>query len=103
MAEQPPWITPLATVTPRLEQEYRFDDQRQTHNNNEVTQNFGVNKGLEIIPAKNFEVILAVPLYIENNPDPAQDRFGDWQFLVKYRILSRNDQLRRRLRTARAS
>ena len=24
-AEQPHWTTPVATVTPRLEQEYRFD------------------------------------------------------------------------------
>jgi hypothetical protein len=31
-AEQPHWITPLATTTPRLEQEFRYDIQWQTHN-----------------------------------------------------------------------
>ncbi|MFZ0771470.1 MAG: hypothetical protein WCA49_18035 [Candidatus Sulfotelmatobacter sp.] len=31
-AEQPHWITPLNTTTPRLEQEFRRDIQRQTHN-----------------------------------------------------------------------
>ena len=90
-AEQPHWITPLATTTPRLEQEVRYDVQTQPHNTGVVTRNFGVSKGLEIIPAKRFEIILAVPPYIENNPGVA-DGFGDWQFLVKYRILSKNEE-----------
>jgi hypothetical protein len=36
-----------------------------------VTKQFGISKGLEIIPAKRWEVILAVPPYIENNADSA--------------------------------
>ena len=90
-AEQPHWITPLATTTPRLEQEFRYDIQWQPHNSGLVTDNFGVNKGLEIIPAKNWEVILAVPPYVVNNPD-SRDGFGDWQFLVKYRIAAQNEE-----------
>ena len=31
-AEQPHWITPLNTTTSRLEQEFRYDIQWQTHN-----------------------------------------------------------------------
>ena len=31
-AEQPHWITPLNTMAPRLEQEFRYDIQWQTHN-----------------------------------------------------------------------
>ncbi len=31
-AEQPHWITPLAATTPRLEQEFRYGIQWQTHN-----------------------------------------------------------------------
>jgi hypothetical protein len=91
-AEQPHWITPLATTTPRLEQEFRYDFQWQTHNSGVTTDNYGVSKGLEIIPAKNFEVILAVPPYIVNNPDSPHDGFGDWQFLVKYRIAAGNEE-----------
>ncbi len=91
-AEQPHWMTPLATTTPRLEQEFRYDVQTQPHNSGLVTDNFGVSKGLEIIPAKRWEIILAVPPYIVNNPDSAKDGFGDWQFLVKYRILSSNEE-----------
>lgn len=90
-SEQPHWITPLATTTPRLEQEFRYDIQTQPHNSGVVTDNYGVSKGLEIIPAEKFEVILAIPPYIVNNPD-SKDGFGDWQFLVKYRILAKNEE-----------
>jgi len=89
--QQPHWITPLATTTPRLEQEFRYDIQWQTHNNGVTTTNYGVSKGLEIIPQKNVEVILAVPPYIVSNPD-SKDGFGDWQFLVKYRIAAANEE-----------
>jgi hypothetical protein len=51
-AQQPHWITPLATTTPRLEQQFRYDVQWQPHNSGVLTDNFGVSKGLEIIPAK---------------------------------------------------
>jgi hypothetical protein len=30
-ADQPHWITPLSTTTPRLEPEFRYDIQGQTH------------------------------------------------------------------------
>jgi len=90
-AEQPHWITPLATTTPRLEQEFRYDIQYQPHNSGQVTDNFGVSKGLEIIPVRKFEVILAIPPYIVNNPD-SRNGFGDWQFLVKYRIAAGNEE-----------
>jgi hypothetical protein len=91
-SEQPHWITPLNTTTPRLEQEFRYDMQWQTHNSGVTTDNYGVSKGLEIIPEKNVEVILAVPPYIVNNPDSIHDGFGDWQFLVKYRVAAGNEE-----------
>jgi hypothetical protein len=63
-AEQPHCITAVNTTTPRLEQEFRYDIQWQTHNSGVAADNYGVSKGLEIIPAKNVEVILALPPYI---------------------------------------
>jgi hypothetical protein len=69
-SEQPHWMTPLATTTPRLKQEFRFDVQTQPHNNGLVTDNFGVSKGFEIIPAKRWEVILAIPLQSWTTPIP---------------------------------
>ncbi|MGA9640644.1 MAG: hypothetical protein WBQ72_04560 [Terriglobales bacterium] len=90
-AEQPHWVTPLATTTPRLEQEYRYDIQWQVHNSGLVTNNYGVSKGLEIIPEKNIEIIVAEPPYVMNNPD-SPNGWGDWQFLVKYRIATGNEE-----------
>jgi hypothetical protein len=89
---QPHWITPLNTTTPRLEQEFRYDIQWQTHNSGVTTDNYGVSKGLEVIPEKNVEVILSVPSYVVNNPDSPRDGFGDWQFLVKYRVAAGNEE-----------
>lgn len=51
-SEQPHWMTPLATTTPRFEQEFRYDIQTRPHNSGLVTDSFGVSKGFEIIPAK---------------------------------------------------
>ncbi|MFZ0761075.1 MAG: hypothetical protein WAM69_14095, partial [Candidatus Sulfotelmatobacter sp.] len=65
--------------------------QWQTHNSGVTTDNYGVSKGLEIIPEKNFEVIIAVPAYVVNNPD-SKNGFGDWQYLVKYRIAAGNEE-----------
>jgi hypothetical protein len=90
-SEQPHWITPLNTTTPRLEQGVRYDIQWQPPNSGVATRNYSVSKGLEIIPAKRFEVILAIPPYVVNNP-VSPDGWGDWQFLVKYRIAAANEE-----------
>ncbi len=58
-AEQPHWATPLATTTPRLEEEFRYDILRQTNNSGITTENYGGAKGLELIPAERIEVILS--------------------------------------------
>ena len=90
-AEQPHWITPLATTTPRLEQEYRFDMQwLQTPAG--TTTNYGASKGLELIPAERVEVILGVPGYLAHTQPGARDGWADWSWLVKYRLLSRNEE-----------
>jgi hypothetical protein len=92
-AEQPHWATPLATTTPRLEEEFRYDIFLQTNNRGMTTENYGGAKGLELIPAERWEVILvAPPAYIEHNNPAVRDGFGDWGFLVKYRIVSSNEE-----------
>src|SRR5579884_1103994 len=47
-AAQPRWVTPVVTVTPRLEQEFRYDIAWQL-SVNRVTTAYG-GKGLELIP-----------------------------------------------------
>ena len=98
-AAQPNWMTPLVTVTPRLEQEFRWDvyDQKNgtgTQGNGQRLVNYGGPGGarVELIPAYNWEIILAPPPYVTaSGPKGTGQGTGDWpMFLVKYRLLSAN-------------
>ena len=90
-AEQPHWITPLVTVTPRLEQEIRYDQFWQSRANNQTFNNFGAGKGLELIPTENTEIIIGMPAYQErSSPKPASG-WADENLLLKYRLLSANE------------
>jgi len=90
--EQPHWVTPLATTTPRLEEEYRYDQLWQTSGAGITTDNYDGGKGLELIPFEKVEVIFNVPPYIDHNNPSVSNGFGDVAFLVKYRLLSANEQ-----------
>jgi hypothetical protein len=91
-AEQPHWITPLVTVTPRLEEEYRFDFFRQEMAGGVRTENVDGGKGLELIPARRVEIILGIPPYVSHRPASGSNGWGDTNFLLKYRLLSSNEQ-----------
>jgi len=91
-SEQPHWITPLATTTPRLEEEYRYDQLWQTNAKGITTDNYDGGKGLELIPFEKVEVIFNVPPYIDHNNPADKNGWGDAAFLVKYRLLSANEQ-----------
>jgi hypothetical protein len=90
--EQPHWVTPLATTTPRLEEEYRYDQLWQTNTKGITTDNYDGGKGLELIPFEKVEVIFNVPPYLAHNDPKVHDGFGDIAFLVKYRLLSANEE-----------
>lgn len=89
--EQPHWVTPLVTVTPRLEQEIRTDFVHQYNTKDFAIWNYGNGKGLELIPERHTEIILNVPPFF-NRSNGAQDGFGDISFLSKGRIYSRNEE-----------
>ncbi len=100
-AAQPSWMTPLVTVTPRLEQEFRFDfyDQQNatgSQGNGQHIVNYGGPGGarVEFIPAWPLEVILATPPYeTATGPKGNAQGWGDWPaFLVKYRFLAANKE-----------
>lgn len=91
-SEQPHWITPLATTTPRLEEEFRYDQLWQVNNKGVTTNNYDGGKGLELIPFEKVEVIFNVPPYLDHNSPTAKNGFGDVAFLVKYRLLSGNEE-----------
>jgi hypothetical protein len=98
-AAQPNWMTPLITVTPRLEQEFRWDvyDQHNgtgSQGNGQHIINYGGPGGprVEFIPSYDWEVILAPPPYeTASGPKGTAVGWGDWPaFLVKYRLLYAN-------------
>lgn len=91
-AEQPHWVTPLATTTPRLEEEVRYDQLWQTNNAGTTTDNYDGGRGLELIPSEKVEVIFNLPPYLAHNSAHTTDGFGDVSFLVKYRLLSADEE-----------
>jgi hypothetical protein len=102
-AAQPHWMTPLVTVTPRLEQEFRwdfYDQQNASAQNGQANGQHILNYGgpggprIEFIPAYNVEVIVAPPPYeTVSGPRGSAEGPGDWpMFLAKYRFISANEQ-----------
>lgn len=91
-AEQPHWITPLATTTPRLEEELRYDELWQENAKGITTNNYDGGKGLELIPFEKVEVIFNAPPVIDHNNPADKNGPGDIAFLVKYRLLSANEE-----------
>ncbi len=92
-AEQPHWMTPLVTVTPRLEEEYRYDQLWQTQPHSEALNNFGANKGLELIPFSPVELILSTPGYVSRGGHvQASNGWADESFLIKFRLFAANEE-----------
>lgn len=90
--EQPHWITPLVTVTPRLEQELRTDFVRTTATSGYDTWNYDNGKGLELIPFRRIELLFNAPPFLYHLAPNTNDGFGDVSFLAKYRLFARNEQ-----------
>jgi hypothetical protein len=90
-AEQPHWVTPLVTVTPRLEQEIRTDFVHQYNTKGFAIWNYGNGKGLELIPERHTEIIVNVPPFF-NRSNGQKDGFGDISFLAKGRFYARNEE-----------
>jgi hypothetical protein len=92
-ASQPGWITPLATTTPRLEQEFRYDQNHQSLWNGGTVDVYDSGKGLELIPTEHTEIILTTPPYQVRRGENAASGFNDWPgILLKYRLLSANER-----------
>ena len=91
-------MTPLVTVTPRLEQEFRWDvyDQKNetgTQGNGQRLVNYGGPGGarVELIPAYNWRSFWRLRHTSPPGPERDGTRHGHWpMFLVKYRLISAN-------------
>ena len=89
---QPHWVTPLVTVTPRLEQEVRTDVLVEKLGTGADIDSYGNGRGLELIPTTTNELVLNAPTYIDRYRVNRASGFGDWPFLlVKQRLLSANE------------
>jgi hypothetical protein len=89
-ADQPHWMTPLVTVTPRLEQEFRTDYLVQQTAGGDLV-NLGNGKGLEFIPQDHVQLLVTIPPYIHHDNPNRHDGFGDVTFFGKYRIIAKNE------------
>jgi hypothetical protein len=92
-AGQPHWMTPLVTVTPRLEQEVRYDQYWESRGNGSTLDIFDSGKGLELIPTETNEVLINPPAYQfkGNTATPANGWLDDQFLVVKQRLLSANE------------
>jgi len=90
---QPHWITPLATVTPRLEEEIRYDQYWESRGNGSTLDVFDGGRGLELIPTGTTEVALNAPGYQfkGNTKHPTNGWLDDQFLLIKQRFLSANE------------
>lgn len=90
---QPHWMTPVVTVTPRLEQEFRYDQSWQDRPHDVTLDNYGGGKGLELIPTFNTEVIIGVPAYqVRDTPAGHTTGWADETLLLKYRFAAANEE-----------
>lgn len=93
-ATQPHWMTPLATVTPRLEQEFRYDQFFQHRGDGADLTVFDGGKGLELIPTTTNEILLNLPAYTDRELRGRNTHgWSDDNFLtIKQRFISANEE-----------
>ncbi len=96
-ASQPHWMTPITTVTPRLEQEYRYDQFQQFLGNGTEANNYFGGKGLELIPTTTNEILINVPAFEQRLPEGSKVKpatgFADGNFVtIKQRLLSASEE-----------
>jgi hypothetical protein len=93
-ASQPHWMTPLVTVTPRLEQEVRYDQYFESRGNGSDLTIFDSGKGLELIPTDTNEVLINPPAYQDktNVAHPVSGWLDDQFLVVKQRLVSANEE-----------
>jgi hypothetical protein len=89
-ASQPDWLSPLATTSGRIKDEFRYDIWRQTSSKGTAVDTYGGGKGLEIIVAPRVQLLLGVPSYLSYSAAPPPDGFGDLPLMLKVRLASAN-------------
>ena len=92
-ASQPHWIAPLATVTPLLVQQFRYDQYFEHTNTGADIDVYDAGKGLELISATTNEVLIQLPPYNERTIVKPANGWSDWPALtIKQRLISANEE-----------
>jgi hypothetical protein len=86
--EQPDWLSPVATTSGRLKQEFRYDVWDQPAPGGNRSYQLGGNKGLEFITSSRTQILLGVPSYNLVAPNGPAGGFGDLPLMLKFRIAS---------------
>jgi hypothetical protein len=89
-ASEPNWLSPLATTSGRIKNEFRYDIWSQTAPTGSTISTFGGGKGLEFIAAPRVQLLLGVPSYIGHSDSSAPNGFGDLPLMLKFRVASGN-------------
>jgi hypothetical protein len=89
LAEQPSWPIPLVTASSGLLQVARTDFVRQIAPAGTDTWNYDNSKGINVVPWYRVEFEALAPPYIQHN-SKAEDGFGDFSMLLKYRLAAGN-------------
>jgi hypothetical protein len=89
-ANEPNWLSPLATTSGRIKDELRYDMWRQTTATGGSISTFGGGKGLEFIAAPRVQLLLGVPSYIGHSAASPPDGYGDLPLMLKFRAASGN-------------
>ena len=87
-ATQPDWLSPLATTSGRLKQEFRYDIWDQPASGGNRSYQFGGNKGLEFIASSRTQILIGVPTYTLVSPNGPPGGLGDLPLMLKFRISS---------------
>jgi hypothetical protein len=91
LAQQPSWPIPLVTASSGLLQVARTDVVRQITSAGTDTWNYDNGKGVSLVPWYNLEFDALAPPYIQHN-SKAEDGFGDFSMLLKYRVAAANEE-----------
>src|ERR1700751_4211377 len=87
-ATQPDWLSPLATTSGRLKQEFRYDIWNQPASGGNRSFQFGGGKGLEFITSSRTQILIGVPTYTLVSPNGPPGGFGDLPLMLKFRVSS---------------
>jgi hypothetical protein len=87
-ATQPDWLSPLATTSGRLKQEFRYDIWDQPASGGNRSYQFGGNKGLEFITSSRTQILIGVPTYTLVSLNGPPGGFGDLPLMLKFRVSS---------------